>query len=114
MKIIKTQSSQPIFEGETWVTKKDHGIELREKRSAGADKRYSITLAELSDTESLQLIKVYLQGYLPQWFIDVLDCFFRIAKKLDFKFKVRTAEQRFSRKALKAYRSWVINKVIER
>ncbi len=107
MKIIKTQSSQPIFEGEALITKKDHGIELREKRSAGADKRYSITLVELSDIESLHHIKVYLQGDLPQWLIDVLACFFRIAKKLDFKFKVRAAEQRFSRKVLKFVRKYI-------
>ena len=62
MKIIKTQSKEPIFEGNTWVTIKDHGIELREKRSAGADKRYSITLVEVTKLEFLRMFKVTLLG----------------------------------------------------
>ena len=62
MKITKTQSKEPIFEGDTWITKKDHGIELREKRSAGADKRYSITLVELTKLEFLRMFKVALLG----------------------------------------------------
>ncbi len=62
MKIIKTQSKEPIFNGEVWITKKDHGIELREKRSAGADKRYSITLVEVTKLEFLRMFKAALLG----------------------------------------------------
>lgn len=62
MKIAKTQSKEPIFNGEAWITKKDHGIELREKRSAGADKRYSITLVEVTKLEFLQMFKATLLG----------------------------------------------------
>ena len=62
MEISKSQSKHPIFKGEVWITKKDHGIELKEKKSQGADKRYSVTYVQIDRLELLKGFKVMAVG----------------------------------------------------
>lgn len=62
MIISKSQSKKPIFKGEVWVTKKDHGIELGEPKSKGADKRCSVLYVGLTKLEFLKMFKVILLG----------------------------------------------------
>lgn len=62
MEISKSKSKEPIYSGPVLITKKDHGIELREKRSQGADKRYSVTYVQIDRLELLKGFKVMAVG----------------------------------------------------
>lgn len=112
MDITRSKASKPIYSGTIRPTQKDFSIEIKEKRSKGADERRSILYVEISNLEFLELIKTYLQGRVPQWRIDVIAWFFKRVESRKDKYKVIPANARFSRKVLKAYRSWVNSKVM--
>lgn len=112
MDITRSKASKAIYSGSIKPTQKDFSIEIKEKRSKGADERRSILYVEISNLELLELIKTYLQGRVPQWRIDVIAWFFKRVENRKGKYKIIPANARFSRKVLKAYRSWVNSKVM--
>jgi hypothetical protein len=112
MDITRSKASKPIYSGTIRPTQKDFSIEIKEKRSKGADERRSITYVEISNLEFLELTKTYLRGRVPQWLVDVIAWFFKRVENRKGKHKVIPANARFSRKALKACRSWVNSKAM--
>jgi hypothetical protein len=112
MDITRSKAGKPIYSGKMRPTQKKLSIEIKEERSAGADERRSLTCVEISNLEFLELTKVYLHGRTYQWLIDAVVWFFKRVENRKGKHKVMPANARFSRKALKAYRSWVNSKVM--